>query len=268
MSREFLVENSYGLSNQDIMCYCPSVFAEGKHSSRSERYTYISTGEVLQALREAGFAPVKAMQSSTRTPDRLPFTKHLLRLRRVEDLGMRKPDIREVVVVNSADGTSAYNLYSGIFRVACTNGLITGDIDTRMKVYHKGDVAGQVVEGSIEIIEEGEKVMQEIEEMKHIQLSRPEQLLLAQFAHQARFDQEETIYQPEDLLRIRRNADAKNDLYTTFNVIQENVVAGGLKRRDRKGKKHTTRAIHGIDQNVKLNQMLWAMAEEFKKLKS
>jgi hypothetical protein len=44
-------------------------------------------------------------------------------------------------------------------------------------------------------------------------------------------------------------------------------MKGGVSRRVR-GKRHTSKAINGIDQNVKLNQMLWALAQEMKELKS
>jgi len=35
----------------------PSIFASGKHASRSERYSYIPTIEVLRGLRTEGFEP-------------------------------------------------------------------------------------------------------------------------------------------------------------------------------------------------------------------
>jgi hypothetical protein len=48
----------------------PSIFAPGKHGNRSERYTYIPTGEVLRGLRREGFEPFMVCQSRTRTEDR------------------------------------------------------------------------------------------------------------------------------------------------------------------------------------------------------
>jgi hypothetical protein len=269
-----LTQNVDGLTTDQILQYCPSVFAESKHESRSDRYMYIPTSVVLAGLHDAGFIPTTAMQSKSRISGREAFTKHLLRLRKMEDLGYSKPDVHEIVLVNSHDGTSAYNLYGGIFRTVCTNGMITGDIDSTMKVYHKGNIVQQVVESTLEIVGESEQVMEDIAAMKHIQLTRPEQLLLSEFALKARFDlddeeepKQEVVYQPSDLLRVHRREDTGNDLYTTFNVIQENAIKGGVSRRDRHGRRHTTREIKGIDQSVKVNRLLWQFAQKMMELK-
>jgi hypothetical protein len=51
-----------------------------------------------------------------------------------------------------------------------------------------------------------------------------------------------------------------------LNVVQENVIKGGITSRDRNYKRHTTKEIKGIDQNVKLNKLLWSFADELRKL--
>jgi hypothetical protein len=50
--------------------------------------------------------------------------------------------------------------------------------------------------------------------------------------------------------------------------VQENTIKGGLTGRNTQGKRTTTRAINGIDSNVKLNRALWVLAEEMQKLHS
>lgn len=270
--------NQYqALTNDQIRSIAPAIFAERPDDRCSARYSFIPTITVLDALRDQGFAPTYVMSAKAKDASHQVSAKHLMRLRRVEDLGVTKPDVREVVIVNSHFG-SAYNLYVGIFRIACTNGLITGDIDTRLSVWHTpGKEIENVIEGSFRIIEEGERVMGEIEEMKRITLSQPEQLLLAESALSLRFPDEtdedgnvtkKTIFEPADLLRAHRNADMASDLYTVSNRIQENVIKGGLRKYDYAAQKRTsTRAINGIDQNVKLNQELWALTRKMAELK-
>jgi len=58
------------LDEDQMRAAAPSVFAEGKHASRSERYTYIPTIEVLRGLRKEGFEPFMVAQG-TRLDDRL-----------------------------------------------------------------------------------------------------------------------------------------------------------------------------------------------------
>lgn len=45
------------LSDDQIRRVTPSIFADGKHQSRSDRYTYIPTVDVLRGLRHEGFQP-------------------------------------------------------------------------------------------------------------------------------------------------------------------------------------------------------------------
>ena len=270
--------NTSGLTSELIARVCPSVFATSAHESRSERYLYIPTSDILVTLRREGFVPTMVMQAKSRISGKAAFTKHLVRLRQVDDLGNPRPDIHEIVLVNSHDGSCPYSLMSGVFRCICSNGLITGDIDSTLKVYHRGNILEQVIEATYAIVEESQAVMHEIEQMKHIPLSRAEQLLLAEFSMQARFgldgdevgeekEKQAVPYEPRDFLRVRRMADIANDLYTTMNVVQEHLTKGGISHRDRTGRRHTTRAITSIDQSVRINRLLWQFAERMKELK-
>ena len=69
------------LSEDQMRAAAPSVFAEGKHASRSERYTYIPTIEVLRGLRKEGFEPYMVAQGASRIEGKAEFTKHMIRMR-------------------------------------------------------------------------------------------------------------------------------------------------------------------------------------------
>lgn len=56
-------------------------FETEAHSSRSARYDYIATADVIAGLRREGFAPVLARQSRLHDTDRNGHTKHLIRFR-------------------------------------------------------------------------------------------------------------------------------------------------------------------------------------------
>lgn len=280
-----IIQSSKGLSNEQIAARCPSVYAPGKHEARSDRYLYIPTGTIIDGLRREGFVPTYVAQARARSEDMAPFTKHLMRFRNVGDLGSLAvgTEFFEIVMINSHNGSSSYELMSGFFRVVCTNGMITGDYEHTLKVHHKGDILGQILAATYKIAEESEETMESIAAMKQIQLSRPEQLLLAKYAMKARFPEptiDDTqvvegsiedvpaVYQPQDFLQVRRGSDIGTDLYRTVNVLQENLIKGGVTARDTRGKKHTTRKITGIDQSVKVNQLLWQFAQELRTLKS
>ncbi|EKN4120315.1 DUF932 domain-containing protein, partial [Yersinia enterocolitica] len=65
-------------------------------------------------------------------------------------------------------------------------------------------------------------------------------------------------------LMPRRWEDKKDDLWTTFQRVQENLTKGGLSGKSTGGKRARTRAISGIDGDIKLNRALWVMAEQLK----
>ena len=67
------------------------------------------------------------------------------------------------------------------------------------------------------------------------------------------------------LLNPRRYGDGAKDLWTSLNTIQENITQGGQRDRSRRradgSRMPKSRAIKGIDEDLKLNKALWHMAE-------
>lgn len=72
----------------------------------------------------------------------------------------------------------------------------------------------------------------------------------------------------DQLLTPRRYEDRVDDLWSTFNRVQENMTKGGVPGRTRKGRSTRTRSINGIDQNVKINRALWILAEELRRYRA
>ncbi|ECA2558747.1 DUF932 domain-containing protein, partial [Salmonella enterica subsp. enterica serovar Poona] len=77
-----------------------------------------------------------------------------------------------------------------------------------------------------------------------------------------RFGEEHQPVAATQILTPRRYEDRKDDLWSVFNRIQENLSKGGLPGRTAQGKRIHTRAVNGIDGDVKLNRALWVMAEQ------
>ena len=122
------------LTNGELERYVPSVFSEEKHESRSERYTYIPTITLLEKLREEGFQPFYACQTRVRDENKRGHTRHMLRLRRN---GFSKNDeVPEIILLNSHDGSSSYQMIPGLFRFVCNNGLVCGDTFGDVRVPH------------------------------------------------------------------------------------------------------------------------------------
>ena len=144
------LRSDYPLSDDQIRRVAPSIFADSPHESRSERYSYIPTATVLTELRKEGFQPFMVCQTRVRNERRREHTKHLLRLRHASQIN--GAEANEIVLLNSHDGTSSYQMLAGQFRFICANGLVCGDTFADVRVPHKGDVAGQVIEGAFEVL--------------------------------------------------------------------------------------------------------------------
>lgn len=133
------------LDNEALHRHVPSVFAREAHDSRSERYVYVPTIEIVEGLRREGWFPFFAVQAVPRDGSRHGHAKHMLRLRR--DDGIGKPEAAEVIIVNSHDGTSAYQMFAGMLRFVCTNSMIAGERFEEVRVPHKGGIQDQIIEG-------------------------------------------------------------------------------------------------------------------------
>lgn len=253
------------LTNDELQLIVPSAFSAEKHDSRSEKYTYIPTITLLDKLRDEGFQPYYATQSRTRIADKREFTKHMLRLRRHDQI--QGKEVPEIILLNSHDGSSSYKMIPGMFRQICTNGLVAWKDFGEISVPHKGDIIGQVIEGAYEVLRTFDNVESNIDMMRSIQLTESEKILLGTVALEYKYEGKKAPITPEQVIHHRRWEDNRNDLWTTFNRIQENVIKGGISGRTEKGKRTRTREVTGIDGDIKLNQALWKMAEEFAKLK-
>lgn len=271
-------DHGRAMTEDELYSVAPSIFATEAHESRSERFQPIPTIEILRGLMNEGFMPVGAKQARTRDASRTHFTKHLIRLRRIEDdqkfsVG---DNVCEILLKNANDGTAAYDLMAGLFRIRCLNSLVaqTATLDS-VKVRHSGDVAGKVIEGTYRVMKDAEKTLAAPADWGAVSLNHDERSAFAAAAHVLRFGdaegETETPFQPAQLLSPRRHDDRDNDLWTTYNVAQENMMKGGLRavKRDANGRRRrvSTRPVNGIDQGVKLNKALWVLAEKMAELK-
>lgn len=251
------------LTDDQIRRVAPSVFATEAHHSRSDRYAFIPTSEVLAHLRSNGFLPYQARQSVTRLDDRRAFTKHELRLRQAGQQLLQVGDVvPEVILTNSHDGSSGYQVSAGFFRLVCSNGLVVGDSTvSRISVRHSGNVAGEVLEGVYRVVQDIEPALERINTYRSVQLDERRQHAFAEAALALRYDEGKAPIQAGQLLTSRRYEDRGDDLWRTFNRVQENLVRGGLRGRTANGKRTSTRAINGLDQDARLNRSLWILAD-------
>jgi Domain of unknown function (DUF932) len=267
----FVMRSDTPLAEDQMRQAAPSIFAAGKHVSRSERYTHIPTIEVLRGLHAEGFEPFMVAQSKSRIEGKTEFTKHMIRLRHAGQVTAR-PEANEIILINSHDGASSYQMLAGAFRFVCCNGLIVGNVSNDIRIPHKGNIQGEVIEGAFKVLKDFEAVDASIDGMKALELKPEEQRAMATAALALRYG-ERTDGQAlapvtaEQLIEARRPEDQGHSLWTAMNRLQENMQRGGLPGRTAQGRRMHTRPIGSIDRSVSLNRALWVLAEEMRKIK-
>lgn len=265
------------LSDEELKRAVPSIFATEAHESRSARFVPVPTIEVLDGLRKEGFDPFFAQQARTRIEGKAAFTKHMMRLRH-RSITNAEGEAFEIILVNANDGTSSYQMIPGYFRFVCANGLMVGDTFNEVKVRHSGNAIHEVIEGAYTVLEDAEEITEQVQSFKAITVSDDERVILAEAAHQLRFpeahkdEDKQAPVSVDQMLRTRRRDDRASDLWTAFNVVQENTIRGGLyghtRTADGRIRRQRTRAVRGIDQNKALNRALWTLTERMAELKA
>ena len=270
--------HAVALSEDQIRQYAPSVFATEAHESRSERFLPIPTITVVKELEKEGFVIVSAQQSRARDESKKDFTKHMLRLRHVNDLAndnnrARMRDVHgEVILKNGNDGSCSYELLAGAYRLLCSNGLVGfSSMFEPIRVRHVGDaskIASNVIEGTYRVIEETNNLLASRDAWSQITLNQDAKMAFAEAAHIVKFGDSDgnvdTPIKPAQLIAPRRSGDSGNDLWTVFNVAQENVIKGGLSAyNQRTNRRTTTKEVKNIDNDIKLNRALWKVADYF-----
>ncbi|HBP6788142.1 TPA: DUF945 domain-containing protein [Pseudomonas aeruginosa] len=268
-SRSPVLRSDSPLSDDQIHRVAPSIFAEAPHESRSQRYAYIPTATVLTELRKEGFQPFMVTQTRTRHEDRRDFTKHMIRLRHASQINARG-ETNEIILLNSHDGTSSYQMLAGMFRFVCSNGLVCGDTVADVRVPHKGDVAGQVIEGAYQVLHGFDRALESRESMQAITLDEGEAEVFARAALSLKYDDPDkpAPITESQILMPRRFDDRRPDLWSVFNRTQENLTKGGLHGRSANGRRQRTRPVQGIDSDIRLNRALWLLADGLRQLKA
>jgi hypothetical protein len=272
-------DHGHALSEDEMRKLAPSIFATTAHESRSDRFKPVPSIEVIRGLQQEGFQPVAVQQCNTRDASKRNFTKHMIRLRYMggNTRNLQVGDnIFEAGIVNGNDGSAAYSIFGGLFRIRCLNSLVAAVGGTfNAKVRHSGDIVAKVIEATQAATADAELALAAPQDWGAIALNRDERMAFAEGARLIRWgDAEgnvETPIQAAQLLIPRRQDDTGSDLWTTFNVCEENAIRGELSAigRDANGRRRrfTSREVKGIDQNVNVNRALWTLAAKMAELK-
>lgn len=260
------------LTLEDIHKRTPSVFSTKPWEKTSQKYQFLPTSRVVEGLMNNGFECWQAKQSRTRIEGKENFTKHVLRFRLPSSYTNERGEIvPEVVLFNSHDGTTSYRLMLGLFRIVCSNGLVVASNTIKdIRIPHKGksNLIDDVIEGSYEIIKEFPKVQEDIDSFQNLSLTFDQQKTYAKNALSL-LDSSLEI-DPATVLRARRFEDnfdnletSSRSLWKTMNVVQENIVRGGVFGISKVTQQHRRLpSMRSVSKDTKFNRDLWSLTEK------
>lgn len=260
------------LTHDQLHRTAPAIFAHQPDQAVSERYGFVPTINVVNALQAEGWYPVRAQQTNVRQAERREVARHMIRFRQDPDRQIAVGDsVTELVLTNSHDRSAAFQLDLGLFRLICANGMVTpvGDVGG-IRVRHGKHVVDEILDGSIQLSHQVPRIAEGVEAFQSLLVSQGEAQLFAEAALSLRYGddwQQASPIQPTDILEARRTEDAGGTLWQVFGRTQENLFKGGLRGRSQSGRATRTRAINSVTEDVRLNRALWKLTERFAELK-
>lgn len=255
---------SQPLTYDQLQELAPSVFAEHPWKNVSSRYAFLPTIKVINALAANGIYPYSARQSATRIEGKQPYTKHMLRFRDNILLKTVGDTLPEVVLTNSHDRGSSFHIEVGLYRLVCSNGMVVsaGNFDS-YHVIHVKNTIENVLESVHKITCQFPKLLETVSHFKTVELSIDQREHMAKMALGLRYDPDKFPFNPKRLLETRRPVDQGTDLWSVYNVIQENLLRGQTRRRYvpwYTTRERSSREIRSIDTDLTLNKGLWKLA--------
>jgi len=263
---------TFNMTNDQIIHFASAAGAIEPIDGVSSRYSFVSTLDAVDLLRETGWFPIKVGQSGTRSSWKEGFQKHYIRFARNEHLDAKDERV-DLILYNSHDLGSSFKLIASIWRQVCGNGLMVASELANYTHRHVGFNPDDFMESAVKIADSTSVIADQVNTLKEIHLLDEEQQIFAEAAHRLVYDDPETApIKPEKLLSRRRFEDQKDDLWRTFNAVQENLIKGGLhgtvyNPETRKTRKMTTRPVRSLDRDIKLNQALWVLTEKMAEFK-
>ena len=246
----------------------PAIYATKPSPFTSSSYVFIPTQPILEGLQSQGWEIKDARQTKSRSKERAPYARHMIRMRMEGELPFKDPrgsDLHmELVLVNGHDGSAMYRLYSGLFSFLCLNGLVVGSVFQGAAIRHSGFQATleAVQNGAVKIITEEMPLLRgAVQRMAARQLNNVEIVSFAHKALELRYRGVPALLTTEQVLTRHRSEDAGNDAWTIFNVVQENILSKNHDARSFTGRRSHIRGVKAIKEQITINRGLWDYAE-------
>lgn len=261
------MKNINTISLADLKVAMPQAFVTAPSSRVSKKYSFIPTSQILEDLDKLGWKIREIVNPKYKSAGNQLHGKHLVRLFHPEIHISNGEDRNfvEIALYNSSNGLSKFRMEVGVFRMVCENGMVIKSEDFgSINMRHSGYSFESLKESINEMIEKLPSLAGLLNRFLTRELNGSEMKELALKAYSLRNSgREATEAEVQDILAVRRDGDAGNNLWVIGNRIQEAVIRGGQLFIDGRGRMRAQKPLRNIDKSLKMNQAVWELMEEF-----
>jgi hypothetical protein len=258
------IKNFTNATNADLEAVAPAIFAVAPHPERTKHtYQFVSTIEMIEAMRKEGWQVTAAGQKFVRDMNRWAYARHFIRMRHQDAVG--DEFVPEAIIMNAHDGTASWKYFDGAFRHVCTNGLVWGEIMGSVKAHHTMRQAGPQGVTAIQLSAEFMRVLPEkmriAERLKDAIITEAQMLSYFARAIAVRWPHGSSV-QPADLqLSPWLKDDYGLTMWQVYNHAQRWLVTiGGVQGVNAAGRVYVSAPVKRVDETVRINVGLWNAA--------
>ena len=262
---------------EELRVATPAVFATSPELDVTARYNFVPTHEMVNNIIDLGWELHSAKQNGAKDTSRhfVRFTHP--QMKNIDGLG--KDKVRpQIILDNSHNRGSSAQLHMGLFRLICTNGLVTAipGMYNNVKFRHMGIDREEIKKVLDAAAAQYFNIGNHVSDMQLVDMHKDDR---EQFAIQALAAREPHLFvkedgtidmkaltastNPLDIIQPIRGEDEATNLWSVFNVIQERMIKGGYNRRSTNGRNSTTKGVSSASRSIELNKKLWQIAEGF-----
>ena len=284
------------VANELLIGSAPAALSQDPAPTVSNKYGFINSSKAVDILADYGFFPVHASQQRSHKKENNAFAAHLIRFESLaaDDGGHTDLDIDgtkpQIILLNSHNKRTSLGLGQGFFRYACSNNLVFASNGVFSRLRHNQATVAAYEDIVKDKVKSLPSTMETIRKMVETPINTETAQLFARQAcslrgwqdwdtvqhrrrtYSGRNQSYHTPYTIAAMIKPRRQADLGRNLYTIFNMVQENFCNGlntgyipivSTSKKCPEGRVRSARAITAIQGNTKLNAGLFELANKF-----
>ena len=255
------------LTKDELIRMAPAVIADRPSPKTSDRYVFMPTMPIVEELAKNGwhahtavqgkYRPGLAIDNRFKNTEEMKYGLHMIRFRKDDwekTLRKKGDEVFEMLLVNAHNGRTSLRLMAGIFVVVCGNGLVVCESTV-------GNYIGIHITKIKELVDDMlttwpgmiSATSQRIESAKNIKMDGDNSFILASKIKEAVWS---PVTGPDPYLLMAHRRPTMDNLWTSFNTVQENVMIGGLAVPNRK-RMVKTRGVKSTRRDIEVNKTMW-----------